>query len=178
MGRLVWHCVYAYYSPCFLPGIHSPSNYSFLMNKAVLLDRDGVLNRERDDYTYRIADFEILPDVVAALKIVQKKGYLVVIISNQSGIAKGKFTIADVEKLHGHLLNHLSKHGIKIEDIYYCPHHPEFGSCICRKPDSLNVEKALARFNIDPSKSYFIGDKERDVFAGKKVGVEGILIES
>src|SRR5580692_5329191 len=88
------------------------------MNKAVLLDRDGVINRERGDYT------------------------------------------------------------IRIEEIYYCVHHPETGSCLCRKPDSLNVEKALARFNIDPSRSFFIGDKERDVLAGEKVGVKGILIES
>jgi len=148
------------------------------MNKAVLLDRDGVINRERDDYTYRIEDFEILPDVVEALKTLMKKGYLLIIISNQGGIAKGVFTIADVEKMHAHMLNHFTKNGIKIEEIYYCPHHPEFGNCICRKPDSLNVEKALARFNIDPDKSYFIGDKERDVLAGKKVGVEGILMES
>ena len=91
---------------------------------------------------------------------------------------KGIFSIADVEKLHTHLLEQLKKEGIEIEEIYYCPHHPEFGSCICRKPDSLLVEKALARFNIDRSKSYFIGDKERDVLAGKKAGVEGILIES
>lgn len=148
------------------------------MNKAVLLDRDGVINRERDDYTYRIEDFVVLPDVVPALKKLQEKGYILVIVSNQSGIAKGVFTIADVEKMHNHMLQHFVKHGIDIKEIYYCPHHPEFSSCICRKPDSLNVEKAIARFNIDITKSYFIGDKERDVLAGKKAGVKGILIES
>jgi D-glycero-D-manno-heptose 1,7-bisphosphate phosphatase len=148
------------------------------MNKAVLLDRDGVLNRERDDYTHKINDFIVLPDVVSALKILQEKGYMLIVISNQSGIAKGVFSIADVEKLHKHLAVHLNEYGIQLKEIYYCPHHPEFGSCICRKPDSLMVEKALARFNVDPEKSYFIGDKERDVLAGKKAGVKGILIES
>jgi D-glycero-D-manno-heptose 1,7-bisphosphate phosphatase len=148
------------------------------MNKAVLLDRDGVINREREDYTYRIEDFAVLPDVVPALKILQGKGYILIIISNQGGIGKGIFTIPDVEKMHGHLLAHLIKNGIYLKEIYYCPHHPDSGNCICRKPDSLMVEKALARFDIDRDKSYFIGDKERDVLAGKKVGVKGILIKS
>jgi len=148
------------------------------MNKAVLLDRDGVINHERGDYVYRLEDFEILPDVVPALKLLQEKGYLLIIISNQSGVARSIYSIDEVEKLHKHLLSHMHKHGIEIKEIYYCPHHPEFGSCICRKPDSLLVEKALARFHIDRTKSFFIGDKERDVLAGKKAGVEGILIES
>ena len=148
------------------------------MNKAVLLDRDGVINRERNDYTFRMEDFEILPDVFEALKLLQKAGYLLIIISNQSGIGRGLFKIQDTEKMHSHLLKELKKENIRIEEIYYCVHHPETGSCICRKPDSLNVEKALARFDIDPLFSYFIGDKERDVLAGEKVGVKGILIES
>jgi D-glycero-D-manno-heptose 1,7-bisphosphate phosphatase len=148
------------------------------MNKAVFLDRDGVLNRERNDYTFRMEDFEILPDVSKALKLLQKAGYILVIISNQSGIGRGLFKIEDTEKLHNYLLGILRKDGIKIEEIYYCVHHPETGSCLCRKPDSLHVEKALARFDIDPILSYFIGDKERDVLAGEKVGVKGILMES
>ncbi len=148
------------------------------MNKAVLLDRDGVINRERGDYTFRIEDFEILPDVFEALKMLQKAGYLLIIISNQSGIGRGLFKIEDTEKMHSYLLGELKKEGIYIDEIYYCVHHPETGSCICRKPDSLHVEKALARFDIDPAKSFFIGDKERDTIAGEKVGVKGILIES
>ncbi len=148
------------------------------MNKAVFLDRDGVLNRERGDYTFRMEDFDILPDVSKALKLLQKAGYLLIIISNQSGIGRGLFKIEDTENLHNHLLEVLKKDDIKIEEIYYCVHHPETGSCLCRKPDSLHVEKALARFDIDPILSYFIGDKERDVLAGEKVGVKGILMES
>ena len=148
------------------------------MNKAILLDRDGVINQERGDYTYRREDFSVLPDVVPALRVLQEMGYMLIIISNQSGIAKGLFTIADVEKLHSYLVAHLDDNDVRIKEIYYCPHHPEHSSCICRKPDSQLVEKALARFNIDPAKSFFIGDKERDVLAGKKAGVQGILIDS
>jgi D-glycero-D-manno-heptose 1,7-bisphosphate phosphatase len=148
------------------------------MNKAILLDRDGVINRERNDYTFRLEDFEILPDVIKALKLLQKNGYLLIIISNQSGIGKGLFKKEDTERLHTHLLKNLKKENIRIEEIYYCVHHPETGNCLCRKPDSLNVEKALARFNVNPVLSYFIGDKERDILAGEKVGVKGILMKS
>lgn len=148
------------------------------MNKAILLDRDGVINKERGDYVYRLEDFVILPDTIPALKVLQELGYMLIIISNQSGIAKGIYSIDDVETLHKSLLKVLEENGIFIKEIYYCPHHPEFGSCICRKPDSSLVEKALARFDIDIARSYFIGDKERDTLAGKKAGVAGILIDS
>lgn len=147
------------------------------MNKAVFLDRDGVINTERG-YTHRIEDFVILPDLIENLKLYLQKGYLLIVVSNQSGIAKGLYTQADVELIHSFLTNELVKEGIHLSEIYYCVHHPDVSRCICRKPDSLFVEKALARFNIDPSRSYFIGDKERDVEAAAKAGVKGILIES
>lgn len=147
------------------------------MNKAIFLDRDGVINVERG-YTHRLEDFVILPDLIENLQLYLKKGYLLIIVSNQSGIAKGLYTQPEVETIHSFLLNELTKNNITISEIYYCVHHPDVSKCICRKPDSLFVEKALARFNIDPSKSYFIGDKERDVEAGEKAGVKGILIEA
>jgi len=147
------------------------------MNKAIFLDRDGVINTERG-YTHRLDDFVILPDLYENLKLYLKKGYLLIVISNQSGIAKGLYTQAEVEVIHSFLTNELVKNGIQLSEIYYCVHHPDVSRCICRKPDSLFVEKALARFNIDPSKSYFIGDKDRDVEAAEKAGVKGILIEA
>jgi D-glycero-D-manno-heptose 1,7-bisphosphate phosphatase len=147
------------------------------MNKAVFLDRDGVINVERG-YTHRIEDFVILPDLVENLKLYLSKGYLLIIVSNQSGVAKGLYTQADVEMIHSFLTNELTKHDIHLSEIYYCIHHPDVSRCICRKPDSLFVEKALARFDIDPAKSYFIGDKDRDVQAAEKAGVKGILIEA
>ncbi len=147
------------------------------MNKAIFLDRDGVINVERG-FTYRLADFVILPDLIETLKIFLQKGYLLIIVTNQSGIAKGLYKQDDVEMLHNYLLNEFQKNNITISEIYYCVHHPDVTNCICRKPDSLFVEKGLARFNIDASKSYFIGDKERDTEAAEKAGVKGILIEA
>ncbi len=147
------------------------------MNKAIFLDRDGVINFERG-YTHRLEDFVILPDLIEVLQILKQKGYLLIVISNQSGIAKGLYLQSETEILHAYLKDELRKNNIVLDEIYYCIHHPDVSKCICRKPDSLFVEKALARFNIDPSKSYFIGDKERDTESGEKAGVKGILIES
>ena len=147
------------------------------MNKAIFLDRDGVINVERG-FTYRLEDFVILPDLIEVLQLFQQKGYLLIIVSNQSGIAKKLYKQSDVEILHNYLVKELSDNNITLSEIYYCVHHPDVSRCICRKPDSLFVEKALARFNIDPTKSYFIGDKERDTEAAEKAGVKGILIES
>jgi D-glycero-D-manno-heptose 1,7-bisphosphate phosphatase len=147
------------------------------MNKAVFLDRDGVINVERG-YTHRLEDFVILPDVIEYLQVFLKKGYLLIVVSNQSGVAKNLYTQEEVETIHSFLTNELIKSNIKLSEIYYCIHHPDVSRCICRKPDSLFVEKALARFNIDPSLSFFIGDKERDIEAAEKAGVNGILIEA
>jgi D-glycero-D-manno-heptose 1,7-bisphosphate phosphatase len=147
------------------------------MNKAIFLDRDGVINVERG-YTHLLKDFVILPDVMEVLKMLQDRGFLLIVVSNQSGIGKGLYTQENVETIHSFLQNELTKAGVKLSEIYYCLHHPDTGRCICRKPDSLFVEKALARFGIDPARSWFIGDKERDVEAAEKAGVKGILIEA
>lgn len=147
------------------------------MNKAIFLDRDGVINFERG-YTHLLTDFKILPDVFEALKKFQEHHYLLVIVTNQSGIGKGLYTANHVETIHQFMMSEFVKNNITISEIYYCVHHPDSGNCLCRKPSSLFVEKALARFNINPSQSYFIGDKERDVIAGEGAGVKGILIEA
>ncbi len=147
------------------------------MNKAIFLDRDGVINVERG-YTFRLEDFVILPDLIEVLQTLQQKGYLLIIVSNQSGVAKELYKQTDVEILHNYLQNEFTKNKITLSEIYYCVHHPDVTRCICRKPDSLFVEKALARFNIDAKKSFFIGDKERDTDAAEKAGVKGILIEA
>lgn len=149
-----------------------------MKKKAVFIDRDGVINRERNEYTFKIEDFEILDGVVESLKMLLSNGYLLFIISNQSGIAKGIYEHKDVDNIHKHLTEVLEKNGIKFTEIYYCPHHPDIGLCLCRKPDSLMLEKAVARFDIDVSQSCFIGDRERDIEAGEKVGIKGILVES
>jgi D-glycero-D-manno-heptose 1,7-bisphosphate phosphatase len=145
--------------------------------KAIFLDRDGVINQERGDWTYLLEDFKIVDGLIEALKVFQKKDYLLIVISNQSGIAKGIYTKEQADYLHLHVERILKNHGITLKEFYFCPHHPDVSKCLCRKPDSLLLEKAIARFNIDSSVSYFIGDAERDVAAGKKAGVKTIKIE-
>src|SRR6185436_20661648 len=135
------------------------------MNKAVFLDRDGVVNVERGEYTWLLEDFKLNDGLIEALKIFLEKKYQLIIISNQGGIAKGLYKKEEVEYLHLHLVRILKNQGIELVEIYYCPHHPDFGECICRKPDSLLLEKAIARFHIRASESYFIGDTDRDVEA-------------
>jgi D-glycero-D-manno-heptose 1,7-bisphosphate phosphatase len=149
----------------------------FEKGKAVFLDRDGVINKERGEYTWLLEDFKLNDGVIEALKIFRDKNYSLIIISNQSGIAKGVYRKEDTDYLHLHLQRVLNNHGVELSEIYYCPHHPEKGNCICRKPGSLLLEKAIARFNLDPAESYFIGDAERDIIAGENVGVNTIRIE-
>lgn len=146
------------------------------MNKAIILDRDGVINADQNDYTWKIADFSILPGVFEACKKWQQEGYLLIVITNQGGIAKGLYGHHEVRLLHDHMLRLFSEQGIAINDIYYCPHHPVAGECLCRKPGSLLVEKAIATHNIDPSLSVFIGDRDRDIIAGAGAGVPGLLV--
>ncbi len=145
---------------------------------AVFLDRDGVVVRERGEHTWRMEDFEILPTVVEALKAIRAAGRLSVLITNQSGIGLGLYGHADVERLHVYLHAHLARQGAAIDAVYYCPHHPTQGRCLCRKPGSLLLERAIARYGIDPCSSVMIGDRDRDVEAATAVGVRGILMEA
>ena len=147
------------------------------MNKAVFLDRDGIINIERGDYTWRIEDFKFNESIFEFLKTLQKKGYLFIIITNQGGISKKLFTHNDVIKLHEFMLNKFSDNDINITDLYYCPHHSNIEKCLCRKPNSLMIEKAIARYNIDIKQSYFIGDSRRDFLAGEKAGVKAIQVK-
>jgi D-glycero-D-manno-heptose 1,7-bisphosphate phosphatase len=148
-------------------------------NKAVFLDRDGVLNKELGDYVCKLEDFKVLEHNFAPLKKLQDKGYLLIVATNQGGLAKGWYTEDTLGKMHQHLKDTYQQHGIKITDIYYCPHHPDFtGECDCRKPKPGLLLKGIEKYDIDPARSYFIGDRERDVIAGTAAGVTGILIDS
>jgi D-glycero-D-manno-heptose 1,7-bisphosphate phosphatase len=146
------------------------------MNKAVFLDRDGVVNKELGDYILRYEEFEILPELIPFLYEVRKRGFKVIIITNQAGIAKGLYDHALVDACHAFLTEELAGHGLILDEIYYCPHHPDFGECLCRKPKSLLIEKALARFDLDPSQCLMIGDKDRDVEAAEGAGVKGFRV--
>jgi D-glycero-D-manno-heptose 1,7-bisphosphate phosphatase len=145
--------------------------------KAIFLDRDGVLIRERGDYTWLLEDMHINDGVVEALKSFSQAGYLLIVISNQSGISKGLYTQKDADYLHLHLERFFRNQNIEITEFYYCPHHPSVTMCICRKPDSQLLEKALARFDINPDLSWFIGDADRDIEAGIRAGVQTVKID-
>jgi len=147
-------------------------------NKAVFLDRDGVLNKELGDYVCRLEDFEVLDNFVT-LKKLQDKGYMLIVATNQGGLAKGWYSEETLAAMHQHLKETYARHGVIFTDIFYCPHHPNFtGDCDCRKPKPGMLLRAIDKYDIDPAQSYFIGDRERDVIAGTAAGVTGILINS
>ena len=148
------------------------------MQKAIFLDRDGVLlNDAGRYYIYKTDDIIINNGVIDALKRITNLGFLLVVISNQGGIAKQIYTKEDVEKIHSELKRQFKIEGIDIKEYYYCPHHSDVEKCLCRKPEPLLIEKALARFNIDPNKSFMIGDNKKDIDAGKRVGLSCIKIK-
>jgi len=149
-----------------------------MKKKAIVLDRDGVINKERGEYTFRALDFELNESLGQSLAELKARGYIFIIISNQSGIAKKIYDHADVLELHRITVNHLLSFEVVIENLFYCPHHPEFsGKCLCRKPGSLLYEKAIAKYNLDPNSSYIIGDKDRDIEPGIKLGFKTIKVE-
>ncbi len=139
----------------------------------IFLDRDGVINRDRVNYAYRLENFEILPGVPGALRQLKAAGYRLVVVTNQSGIAKGIYTRAQMQTCHDYL-NEVTGH--VIDYIYYAPYHPSVSESLTRKPDSLMLERAIARFNVDPARSWMIGDKERDLLPAQKLGIPGILV--
>jgi D-glycero-D-manno-heptose 1,7-bisphosphate phosphatase len=147
-------------------------------NKAIFLDRDGVLNHEIYDYICKIEDFEVLEYQIPVLKRFYDEGYMLVVITNQGGIALNRYTEEQLAAMHQHLFERFEAHGAKITKAYHCPHHPTVSEpCTCRKPLSGMVLEAIAAYDIDPSLSVMIGDKPRDVSAAEGAGVKGILIE-
>lgn len=146
------------------------------MRKAIFLDRDGVIIKERGEYNYLPDHIIMVEGIVEALQKISNKGYEIIIVSNQGGIARGLYKIKDVNYINDSIKQFFKTYGINILDMIYCPHHPEVSACICRKPDSLMFEKMLHIYNIDPKSSLMIGDQDRDIEAGKKAGLNTLLI--
>lgn len=151
--------------------------------KAVFLDRDGIINVDTG-YVYKIEDFKLVEGITELLKYLVKLGYKLFVITNQSGIARGYFKVEDMYKFNSHISEELKKKGVKFEEIYFCPHHPEAKveqyktKCDCRKPGFVLFQKAKKEYNIDMAKSWSIGDKLSDCIAGKKAGTKTILLNS
>ncbi|WP_457745724.1 D-glycero-beta-D-manno-heptose 1,7-bisphosphate 7-phosphatase [Sulfurimonas sp.] len=142
------------------------------MQKALFLDRDGVINVEKD-YLYKIEDFEFIDGIVDLCKYYQDLDYLIIIVTNQSGIARGYYTEEDFTRLSEWMIKAFAKNQVLITHIYYCPHHPSIsGECDCRKPQPGMLIQAQKDFNIDLKNSLLVGDKERDIEAAIKAGIE------
>jgi D-glycero-D-manno-heptose 1,7-bisphosphate phosphatase len=148
-----------------------------MKQKAIFLDRDGVLNKELNDYICRVEDFQVLDYQIAPLKRLFDEGYLLIVITNQGGIAQKRYTEEQLAEMHAILFAAVEAKGAKITHAYYCAHHPTVsGPCECRKPLPGMILEAIATYNIDPALSVMIGDKPRDVEAAHAAGVKGILI--
>lgn len=147
------------------------------MQSAIFFDRDGVLNREIGDYVTKLEDFEVLEDAVACVKLAKDNGFLTIVITNQGGIGKGFYSHTELSQFHSKLQDACVKSGTMIDDFYYCPHHPISGNCLCRKPDSLMLEKAVAKYQIDKKSSLMIGDTLRDIQAAEKAGIRSIQVQ-
>lgn len=152
------------------------------MRRAVFLDRDGTINVEKE-YLYRIEDFEFVPGAEDAVRRLNDAGFMVVVVTNQSGVARGYYTEEDVETLHRYVAARLDAYGARVDAWFYCPHHPDGrGSyalpCDCRKPLPGMLREAAKRYDIDFAGSYMIGDKLADVEAGLAAGCTPILVKS
>jgi D-glycero-D-manno-heptose 1,7-bisphosphate phosphatase len=154
------------------------------LKKAIFLDRDGVINSEKN-YVHRIEDFSFIPGAIPALKLLQDMDFCLVIITNQAGIARGYYTESDFLKLMDFVSLQLEDHGINILATYHCPHHPlgeipELSiNCLCRKPQPGMLLKAISDFQIDISQSVVIGDKCSDIEAGRAAGIgKAIIVRS
>ncbi len=144
---------------------------------AAFLDRDGILNRD-SGYVWRREDFHWLPGAQRAVKRLNDAGYLVFVVSNQAGVARGLYKPEDVETLHRWVNSELGKSGAHIDAFYYCPHHPDFGqSCDCRKPAPGMLLRAMREWPVDRESSFMIGDKAIDMEAAKSAGVRGLIFE-
>lgn len=143
------------------------------MNPCVFLDRDGVINKDNPNYTFRVEAFEILPGVIEALKRLRSNKYSLVVVTNQSGIAQGLYTRQQMEECHRYFQE---QSGHVIDHFYFSPYHPSVTDSLLRKPGTLMFEKAIARFNVDVSKSWMVGDRGRDIIPARKLGIKTIQI--
>lgn len=149
-----------------------------MARKVVFLDRDGIINIERGEYTFLEKDFVFVPELLDAAYLWSQSNYAIIIISNQGGISKGIYSKKDVLKLDNIIRLAFVEKGIEVLDSFYCPHYTDNENCLCRKPKSLLLERALGKYNIEAKDAFFIGDSERDVIAGENVGIKSFLVKA
>lgn len=143
------------------------------MSGCIFLDRDGVLNRDNPNYTYRVRDFEILPGVPEALYFLKEAGFRLVVVTNQSGVAQRIYTHRQVHLCHIFLQQAC---GHVIDAFYYSPYHPSVTASLARKPGTLMFEKAIARFSLLPQACWMVGDRGRDIIPARALGITTIQV--
>lgn len=151
--------------------------------KAVFLDRDGTINEDLH-YVFKIGDFRLLPGAAEAIKLLNDSGWLVIVVSNQSSVARNYCGIEDIEKVNNYMIEQLAYHNARLDGIYFCPHlnKPELlgGNtdylieCNCRKPKTGMIQQACTDFDIDLANSWVVGDSDKDVLLGKNAGTHTI----
>jgi mannose-1-phosphate guanylyltransferase/phosphomannomutase len=151
--------------------------------KAVFLDRDGTINREvgnlRDAKMLRL-----LPSVAKAVRVINRMGYLAIVITNQPVVARGWISESGLDEIHAIMVGRFAKKGAKIDAVYYCPHHPDANLkkyrilCRCRKPNPGLIMRAAKEYGIDLKKSFMVGDRTVDILAGKRAGATTILVKT
>ena len=151
--------------------------------RAVFLDRDGTINEQRG-YINHISRFVLLPGTVEAIRLLNQHDFLAIIISNQSGVARGYFPVELVHEVHEHLKGLLRKEGAEIDGIFFCPHYPggeveEYSiDCNCRKPRPGLIQNARELFEIDMARSYLIGDRLSDIELAQRCSLKGVLVKT
>ena len=149
-----------------------------MQRRAIFIDRDGTINVEKS-YLFKFDDWEWISGAIDAIRMFNEAGFLVIVISNQAGVARGFYGVDDIEKLHASVTRALESQNARIDGYYYCPHHPEVGEnreCDCRKPAPGLLLAAQRDRDIDLSRSYMIGDKASDIEAALAAGVHPVMV--
>lgn len=146
-------------------------------SRAVFLDRDGVLTRERSDYVKTPGELEVLPGIGPPLRDLRKMGFRLVVVTNQSVVGRGLATHEELGRIHEKLQSELKRIGCSVDAIYYCPHLPGAG-CSCRKPEPGLILRAAKDLGIDVTSSWMIGDKEIDLEAARRAGCRGVRVDT
>ena len=145
-----------------------------MAQKVIFLDRDGTINVDHG-YVYKLSDLDLLPGVVDALQLFRDKGFKFIVITNQSGIGRGFYTLSDAIRFNNALNSELGKYDLHIEEFFICPHAPE-EKCSCRKPYPFMVQEAIKKYHVDVEASYLFGDKDSDIECGENSGISSFLV--
>jgi len=149
-----------------------------MVNKLIFLDRDGTLNIKKDDYVKNLSEFELFSDVGKYLSNLNEKGFKLILVTNQSAINRDLLSLEELEKIHNFLKTKLLEDNCRIDAIYFCPHRPD-ENCLCRKPKTLLLEKAIKEFSpVDLENCWIIGDSDTDIDAGKSIGINTFKVDT